>query len=60
VTERLMTRFEGQVPLTTVGQAMRRVLREHDGPAPSMTAVEEQAAGRLERLAARLGTRPTP
>jgi len=37
------------------------VLREHDGPAPpSMTAVEEQAAGRLERLAARLGTRPTP
>ncbi len=43
VTERLMARFEGTVPLTTVGEVVRRVLREHHGLLPpSMSAVERQ------------------
>ncbi len=61
VTERLMARFEGQVPLPMVGEVVRRVLRERDGPVPpSMTAVEKEAAVRLERLAAGQGTGPMP
>jgi hypothetical protein len=61
VTERLMARFEGTVPLTTVGEVVRRVLREHHGLLPpSMSAVEAAAAVRLERLAAGQGTGPMP
>ena len=53
VTERLMARFEGQIPLPMVVEVVRGVLREHDGLLPpSMTAVEAAAAVRLERLAA--------
>jgi len=61
VTERLMARFEGQIPLPMVGEVVRRVLREHDGLLPpSMSAVEAAAAVRLERLAAGQGTGPMP
>jgi len=61
VTERLMARFQGQIPLPMVVEVVRRVLREHDGPLPaSMSAVEVAAAVRLERLAAGQGTGPMP
>ncbi len=61
VTERLMARLQGQIPLPTVVEVVRRVLREHDGLVPpSMTAVEKEAAVRLERLAAGQGTGPMP
>ena len=56
-----MARFEGQIPLPTVGEVVRRVLREQDGLLPpSMSAVEAAAAVRLERLAAGQGTGPMP
>ena len=47
-----MARFEGQIPLITVGEVVRRVLRERHGPPPFMSAVEAAAAVWLERLAA--------
>jgi len=59
VTEALIARFEGRIPLTMVGEVVRQVLREHDGQLPPpMAAVEAAAAVRLERLSAGLGTGP--
>ncbi len=56
-----MARFQGQIPLPMVVEVVRRVLREHDGLLPPpMTAVEKEAAVRLERLAAGQGTGPMP
>ncbi len=59
VTERLMARLQGQIPLPMVVEVVRRVLRERHGLLPpSMSAAEAAAAVRLERLAAGQGTGP--
>jgi len=58
VTEALMAYYEGRIPLTTVGEVVRQVLREHGQLPPPMAAVDAAAAVRLERLAAGLGTGP--